>query len=180
VKGINMSKTKPSRKAPKIADAWDMSGLEFGSPEKEIMGRFDLYGDGDWKQAILAAIVALENDLPLPDWARDEVATELRRGIKLKPYKRRPKGRGNPARKYLDESNQQAVVAAVDAAGGVELRGDKKFQTAMDALIQEGVLVGTPESVETIYKTHRKRATGSIYPQLVILFTKEIRKILNQ
>lgn len=179
-----MTKSKPSQETPKISDPWldEEGGFEEMSPETVITCRFDLYHDGDWKQAIKAAILALEHDLPFPEWAGAEVVAELRRAIKLEPLPpNRPKGRASPPRKYIDEKNQIALVAAVDAAAEFGLRGDTKFQVAMDILNREGVRVSTPASVETTYKKHRNKwRKDNTYPRMLLMFSQAICESFEQ
>ena len=176
-----MAKSTTSKDRPKIADVWDMSDLQFPDAETEIMCRFDLFEDGDWKQAILAAITALENGLPIPVWAASDVLVELRRAIKLEPLPpSRPKGRGSPTRKYIDGMNHLAVVAAVDAAIELGKRGEKKFQAAEEVLNREGV-PRDRTSAETIHKNHRnKLRKHGLYPVMYRLFIEAISKRSNQ
>ena len=175
---------KPSKSPePTLGEIWNNPEYEFGSPELEIMGRFDLYQDGDWQEAIRAAIVALENDLPFPKWARNEVAGELRRAIKLEPLPpKRKAGRSARGRQlWADRKNQLCVVCAVEAAEAHGFEGMERYEEAFKALTDQEIPVGTVESVKTSYNRHHKKmANEPWHDQYCLIFFGEFEKRLGK
>lgn len=153
-----MTKSPTSKPMPKIGDTWlneDFSGM---APEIQIKCHYDFYFDGDWTHAIRAAIIALENDLPFPDWAKGEAAAELRRSIRLEPLpKKRKLARSTPSRVYKDKMNQLSVIACVDAAEELGFDGRSKFTEAFKILNLENVPRSTVESVRKTYRTKGKK-----------------------
>lgn len=159
---------------------WNMTRPDSGSPETEIIYLAYAYKNGDWHAAIKATVLALGNNLPVPDWARSEAASELRRAIEFEPVpKKRKRGRHTRSGKVWDQTRQQYYVAAVDAAENLEFRGKAKFDLARKVLNATECPVGE-DSLKTLYKRHSAEAHRDInFEGLVEIFEDLEREILE-
>ena len=157
----------------KISDPWMITEFEYSSPEIEILCRFDFYEDGDWEQALRAFLVARDHGLPIPEWTLPEVQREIRSRCGL-PVPPRPKGRNaRGVAAYQTQMNEQARMAALEAATKCGFRGEEWINQACSALIYEGV----PASESTLKNTYKKRKViqkTRSYPLMVAMFVEVI------
>ena len=159
---------------PKISDPWMLGDqLDGCPPENEILCRFDFYQDGDWKQAPRAALVALENGLPIPDWALPEVKIALRNACGLPVLKRR-RGRHARGQAWKDHMNQQAQLAALNAVEECGIKGKARFEVAKDALNREGVPTAVPTLQGVFKKRNTLRKRSPSYSIMVPMFIETI------
>jgi hypothetical protein len=145
------------------------------SPEIEILCRFDYYQDGDWEQAPRAYLIARNHGLAIPDWTLPEVDRAIRALCGL-PVAPRPKGQNARGRAYQTRLNNQARMAALDAAKICGLKGDGRFSQACVVLNREGI----PTAEATLKGTYKKRYMLRQLPSyalMVPMFIEDIRAL---